>query len=139
MKKDTINRILICTIAFLVVVICILLALIASRPKYINTNEVEKSNSVQEIPAIESNTLADWEISSQTGDIPADTPQVIYGKTSTKVNLRERDNADSRVLKTVEAGYEFEIIEVQNNGWTKIKDGDTEAYISSLYVIILKE
>lgn len=138
MSKSSINKILTGIIIFLVVGICVLLILIASRPKYINTDE--KANTVvEEISAIVASQPVTSESTSNESNPIVEEPKTILGKTSTKVNIRELDSSDSRVLETVEAGYEFEIIEVLENGWTKIKYKDSVAYISSLYVIILKQ
>ena len=137
MKKRTINRILLGMIAFFLVAICVLIVQIVSRPRYLNIEETENTmiteataeNNVQTASALEA---------SATSETATSQNQVQRGKTSTKVNIRELDNADSRVLETVEAGYEFEILQIQDNGWTKIKYQDTEAYISSLYVILIQ-
>lgn len=138
MSKSSINKILTGIITFLVVGICVLLILIASRPKYINTDE--KANTVvEEISAIVASQPVTSENTSNESNPIVEEPKTTLGKTSTKVNIRELDSSDSRVLETVEAGYEFEIIEVLENGWTKIKYKDSVAYISSLYVIILKQ
>lgn len=138
MRKSTINKILIGIIIFLVVGICVLLILIASRPKYINIDEKENTN-VEEVSAIVASQSPTNESPSNDSTVVEDMQKPVFGKTSTKVNLRETDSSDARVLETVEAGYEFEIIEVLENGWTKIKYKDSAAYISSLYVIILKQ
>ena len=40
------------------------------------------------------------------------------------------------VLDTVDEGTTFEIVEILDNGWTHILYDNTDAYISSAYVII---
>mgnify|MGYP000396011713 FL=1 len=62
----------------------------------------------------------------------------LRGKTSTKVNIRDAASDQAKVLTTVEEGYEFDIIEIQDNGWTKLKYEDQDAYISSSYVIVIQ-
>ena len=59
-------------------------------------------------------------------------------ETSTKVNIRDAASDQAKVLTTVEEGYEFDIIEIQDNGWTKLKYEDQDAYISSSYVIVIQ-
>ena len=57
---------------------------------------------------------------------------------TTKVNIRDAASDQAKVLTTVEEGYEFDIIEIQDNGWTKLKYEDQDAYISSSYVIVIQ-
>lgn len=135
MKKKTINKILLGVIAFLVLAICILSAEIVRRPRYINISEPE--TTVIEEAALDASTTTDVE-ESATVSSTTETVTALRGKTSTKVNIRDAANADAKVLATVEAGYEFDIIEIQDNGWTKLKYEDQDAYISSSYVIVIQ-
>ncbi len=133
MKKKTINKILLGVIAFLVFAICILNVEIARRPRYINISEPE--TTVIEEAALDTSTDSE---ESATVTSTQETVTALRGKTSTKVNIRDAANADAKVLTTVEAGYEFDIVEIQDNGWTKIKCEDQDAYISSSYVIVIQ-
>lgn len=133
MKKKTINKILLGVIAFLVFAICILSVEIARRPRYINISEPE--TTVIEEAALDTSTDSE---ESATVTSTQETVTALRGKTSTKVNIRDAANADAKVLTTVEAGYEFDIVEIQDNGWTKIKYEDQDAYISSSYVIVIQ-
>ena len=63
----------------------------------------------------------------------------MHGKTSTRVNIRDAASENAKVLSTVDEGTTFEIIEIQDNGWTKILYEGSEAYISSSFVIITNE
>ena len=45
----------------------------------------------------------------------------------------------AKVLTTVDEGTTFDILEILDNGWTKILYEGSEAYISSSYVIIMNE
>lgn len=134
MKKKTINKILLGVIAFLVLAICILSVEIVRRPRYINISEPE--TTVIEEAALDASTTDVEE--SATVSSTTETVTALRGKTSTKVNIRDAANADAKVLATVEAGYEFDIIEIQDNGWTKLKYEDQDAYISSSYVIVIQ-
>lgn len=134
MKKKTINKILLGVIAFLVLAICILSVEIVRRPRYINISEPE--TTVIEEAALDASTTGVEE--SATVSSTTETVTALRGKTSTKVNIRDAANADAKVLATVEAGYEFDIIEIQDNGWTKLKYEDQDAYISSSYVIVIQ-
>ena len=119
--------------------ICFLIICIATRPRYISPTEPETA-VIAEVPA-------DTNITSQNNtmlDIPEVTiveetpiPQTKQGKTSSKVNIRDAANPEARVLETVEESYTFEILEILDNGWTKILYNENEAYISSSYVIII--
>lgn len=133
MKKKTINKILLGVIAFLVFAICILNVEIARRPRYINISEPE--TTVIEEATLDTSTDSE---ESATVTSTQETVTALRGKTSTKVNIRDAANADAKVLTTVEAGYEFDIVEIQDNGWTKIKYEDQDAYISSSYVIVIQ-
>ncbi len=134
MKKKTINKILFGIIAFLVLAICILSVEIVRRPRYINISEPE-TTVIEEASLDASSTYAE---ESATVFSTTEAVTALRGKTSTKVNIRDAANADAKVLATVEAGYEFDIIEIQDNGWTKLKYEDQDAYISSSYVIVIQ-
>lgn len=145
MKKSTINTILIAIIAIMSVSICFLIFCIMTRPRYTIVNEPETAM------IIESANLSD-EIQARTAsqDFPAGgTPEttspeetasnIMHGKTSARVNIRNAASEDAKVLDTVDAGTTFDIIEILDNGWTKILYQDSEAYISSNFVIVLND
>lgn len=140
MKKTTINRILIGVITLMIFSICILIVCIATRPRYITTNEVE-TTVITEIPASadEPNNLSAASDNQSAAEAEeADSGSAaLQGKTSTRVNIRNAPTEDGKVLDTVEEGTTFEIVEIQDNGWTKIIYDEQEAYISSSYVIII--
>lgn len=134
MKKSTINKLLLGVIAFLVVAICILTVQIVTRPRYLNTSEPETAIIAE--ASTDSDTTGD-----EKEDIEETTSsevKMLRGKTSTKVNIRDAASEDAKVLETVEEGTEFDIIEIQDNGWTQIKYEDGVAYISSSYIIIIE-
>ena len=119
MKNRTINRILQGVIVILIIAICILSVQIIRRPHYINITEAE-TTVIEE--AVASTTSVDTEIDTEdalsTAELPSST---LRGKTSTKVNIRDAASDQAKVLATVEEGYEFDIVEIQDNGWTKLK------------------
>ena len=131
MKNRTINRILQGVIVLLIIAICFLSVQIIRRPHYINISENEATAPI---------TSAD--IEDTVGDSLSAAEQqptsALRGKTSTKVNIRDAASDQAKVLTTVEEGYEFDIIEIQDNGWTKLKYEDQDAYISSSYVIVIQ-
>lgn len=53
--------------------------------------------------------------------------------TGEKVNLRAEANTDSEVIKELEMGSTVKVLEVNEN-WLKVKKGEDEGYIRSLYV-----
>lgn len=142
MKNRTVNRILQGVIVLLIIAICFLSVQIIRRPHYINISENEAAVIEEAVieEAVAPTTSAD--IADTVGDsLSAAEPQptsALRGKTSAKVNIRDAASDQAKVLTTVEEGYEFDIIEIQDNGWTKLKYEDQDAYISSSYVIVIQ-
>lgn len=144
MKKSTINTILISVIALMSVSICFLIFCIATRPRYVIVSEPQTETAV----ITEMSGIAE-DLQSETASAPVDVVDSaiddtiqsddMQGKTSTRVNIRNAASADAKVLDTVEGGTTFKILEIQDNGWTKIQYEETEAYISSDYVIRITE
>lgn len=142
MKKKTINMILIAVIVLMSVSICFLIFCIATRPRYVTVTEPE-SVVITEAEAVAEEAAAPDAISADSGaDESATEPvpdETMHGKTSTRVNIRNAASVDAKVLDTVDGGTTFDILEIQDNGWTKILYNDEEAYISSDYVIVVTE
>ena len=144
MKKSTINTILISVIALMSVSICFLIFCIATRPRYVIVSEpqtetaviTEMSGIAEDLQSETASAPVDVVDSAIDDTIPSDDMQ---GKTSTRVNIRNAASSDAKVLDTVEGGTTFKILEIQDNGWTKIQYEETEAYISSDYVIRITE
>lgn len=134
MKKSTINKLLLGVIAFLVVAICILTVQIVTRPRYLNTSEPETAVIAEASADSDTAAVENEDIEEETSS----EAKMLRGKTSTKVNIRDAASEDAKVLETVEEGTEFDIIEIQDNGWTQIKYEDGVAYISSSYIIIIE-
>lgn len=123
--------------------ICFLLFCILTRPRYVIVNEPETAATITEVsdlaeePQQTENPVA--------GSVPETTPVAeqpqgtMHGKTSTRVNIRDAASENAKVLSTVDEGTTFDIIEIQDNGWTKILYDGSEAYISSSFVIITNE
>ncbi|MBQ6788079.1 MAG: SH3 domain-containing protein [Lachnospiraceae bacterium] len=135
MKKRTINIILMSIIGLLIVAICVLIVQILNRPRYTASTEPQ-TTVITEIPHSEavSNMQESQPVKPEVNEL--EQSSISRGKTSTKVNIRELPSEDARVLETVEAGTEFDIIEILDSGWTMIQyQEDMEAYISSSYVI----
>jgi len=53
--------------------------------------------------------------------------------TGEKVNFRKEANTDSDIIEELEVGSSVEVLEVNEN-WMKVKKGEDEGYIRSLYV-----
>lgn len=141
MKKNTINTILLSIIAILSISICFLIFCIATRPRYVIVNEPETAMIV-EADNLSEDLIQPETISAMNDTIPVETETAVgtmHGKTSTRVNIRDAASQDARVLHTVNEGTTFDILEILNNGWTKIFYEGVEAYISSDYVIITTE
>lgn len=140
MKKTTINTILLSIIAIMSVSICFLIFCIVTRPRYVIVNEPETAKIIEADNLSEDAVLPET-ISAMNDTLPVETETstTMHGKTSTRVNIRDAASQDARVLNTVDEGTTFDILEILNNGWTKILYEGSEAYISSDYVIIITE
>lgn len=141
MKKTTINKILLSIIAIMSISICFLIFCIVTRPRYVIVNEPETAK-IMEADNLSEDTVLPETISAMSDMLPAETEipaTTMHGKTSTRVNIRDAASQDARVLNTVDEGTTFDILEILNNGWTKILYEGSEAYISSDYVIITTE
>ena len=138
MKKSTINAILISIIAIMSVSICFLIFCIMTRPRYVIVDEPEAAIITEASNLMEDPQQAEPAAANET---PVEEPSanVLHGKTSTRVNIRDAATEDAKVLTTVDEGTTFDIIEIQDNGWTKILYEGSEAYISSRYVILVSE
>ena len=140
MKQTLLNKILTGVICVLSLSICVLIVCIATRPRYVDTTEPETA-IITEVPALNTTSISQNE-QTATVDTPPTTidsePSIVYGKTSTRVNIRDAASEDARVVETVEEGTTFTILEIQDNGWTKILYNDVESYINSSFVIIVK-
>lgn len=137
MKKSTINAILIAIITIMSVSICFLIFCIMTRPRYVIVNETEPAMITEDSFLAEDTQLPESPAAT-SDEIPVDEEPAatMHGKTSTRVNIREQATEDARVLATVDEGTTFDILEIQDNGWSKILYEGTEAYISSKYVIL---
>lgn len=127
--------------------ICFLIFCIATRPRYVIVNEpetaiiVESDNLSETVQASSTppDTASVKAASSEESASATGSQAARHGKTSTRVNIRDAASEDAKVLDTVEEGTTFDILEVMDNGWTKILYQDTEAYISSSFVIVLND
>lgn len=147
MKKTTINSILMGIIVVLCISICFLIFCIAKRPRYIETSEpasaviaeIPESPSTISSPSADDNNVIELPDANSSAAESSPSTAPMQGKTSTRVNIRDRASEDAKVLATVEEGTTFEIVEVLDNGWTHIFYDGADAYISSAYVIIINE
>lgn len=139
MKKSTINAILIAIITIMSVSICFLIFCIMTRPRYVIIDETEPVMITEASSLLAEDIQELNDLTAFNDQIPVDeesTASTMHGKTSTRVNIRDAASENARVLATVDEGTAFDIIEIQDNGWTKILYENTEAYISSKYVIL---
>ncbi|MDE6910485.1 MAG: SH3 domain-containing protein [Lachnospiraceae bacterium] len=144
MKKTTINTILISIITVMSVSICFLIFCIITRPRYAIVEESETATIVESVslsdePQTQSAAAAASVAAEPVPDVVEETPTTKRGKTSTRVNIRDAASEDAKVLETVDEGTTFDILEIMDNGWTKILYQDYEAYISSNFVIVLND
>lgn len=142
MKKTTINAILISIIAIMSVSICFLIFCIVTRPRYVIVNEPEAAMITEAANLSEDTLQPESDITDNIPEPPIEeqTPaSTMHGKTSTRVNIRDAATENAKVLGTVDEGTTFDILEILDNGWSRILYEGSEAYISSKYVIITNE
>ncbi|MDE5698750.1 MAG: SH3 domain-containing protein [Lachnospiraceae bacterium] len=143
MKKTTINAILIAIITIMSVSICFLIFCIMTRPRYVIINEPETAAMITEVSDLSEEPQQQSTPPASNNDIETPVPEppagTMHGKTSTRVNIRDAASENAKVLSTVDEGTTFDIIEILDNGWTKILYEGSEAYISSNFVIITNE
>lgn len=138
MNKKTINNLLYATMGVLFIGICVLIFKISTRPHYVFAPETIETAIIPEIESTEvAQTYLELPTEEQNNEQPEEEVTALRGKASSMVNIRELPSTDSRVLETVEKDYPFEILEILNDGWTKIQYGDSEAYVSSQFVILV--
>ena len=118
--------------------ICNAIFCIVTRPRYVIVNEPETAVITEVVNIMETQPAETASLVSEA-EPPKEHTDTKHGKTSTRVNIRDAASADAKVLDTVEEGTTFDIIEIQDNGWTKILYDGSEAYISSDFVIITNE
>ena len=103
------------------------------------TATIVESVSLSDEPQTQSAAAAASVAAEPVPDVVEETPTTKRGKTSTRVNIRDAASEDAKVLETVDEGTTFDILEIMDNGWTKILYQDYEAYISSNFVIVLND
>lgn len=133
MKNRTINKLLYLTICTLSILIVFMIFKITTRPRYVSSDTTETLAIAE---ADTTSPVAEEEVSTEESS--SDTT-LQRGKTASRVNIRELASTDARVLDTVEKDYFFDILEILDTGWTKIVYGDSFAYISSDFVILVQE
>lgn len=70
-------------------------------------------------------------------DIPLEN-QTLYATALTSVNVRKSASAESDRLGEVSQGQKLEVVEVLQNGWTKVIYEGEEAYIKSEYLSLIQ-
>lgn len=128
-KRKLADKILLCTIAGLLMAIGILCSLIAREASPIQYELVNDDLSQQTQEDFWASEEAEEETLATTVEEKAK-----MAVTVTKVNIRSIDSEDGMVLDTVEADNSYPFIEISSNGWTKIEYDGQEAYINSAYV-----
>ena len=67
-------------------------------------------------------------------EMPAVQAKTEFVMTTDRVNIRSGPGTDNEKLATVSAGEKFECTGKTDDGWTKVRYGDSEGYIKSEYV-----
>lgn len=127
MSNQVLNRILISAIAVLSVLVVTLTTLIIKEGKPIEYDKVYKAQEESE-----EDEVVQPVNEPQTQEEAVEEKKMVM--VTTRVNIRDRDSEDGRVLDTVEEGAVYPFVEVLGSGWTHILYDEQDAYISSKYV-----
>ncbi|MCQ2521357.1 MAG: SH3 domain-containing protein [Lachnospiraceae bacterium] len=135
MSKKTINSILTGFIIVLVVAIVILTIKIAVRKP---VTEVEEGTAVQtaiseNIAAAESAAVSENEVEEEEEVLPA--VLVVFPDTTSNINVRSGPGVDYERVGAAYANTSYEVVQVLENGWTKVIYEGYEAYMSSELLI----
>lgn len=123
-KSSTLNKIMMTAIAALLVICVVLCIKIRNRPRIAMIEDAAAALGIEQTEEIEQ------EIMTQENQ-EAEVPKKQIAVTTSRVNVRNIDSEDGKVLTTVEAGAEFDFVEVLGSGWTKVIYEGQEAYIIS--------
>lgn len=126
MKKSTLNAIMYGVIIVLVIAISVVIIKIQTRPEEV----------IAELPTEE---LSETE--SIVEEISEEEPEIIVEERvrmiEDNVNVRSGPGTDYERLGSAYSGYDFELIEQRDDGWTQIIYDNREAYVYSEYVEII--
>lgn len=126
MKKSTLNAIMYGVIIVLVIAISVVIIKIQTRPEEV---------------IVESPTEEFSEIESVAEEISEEEPELIVEERvrmiDDNVNVRSGPGTDYERLGSAYSGYDFELIEQREDGWTQIIYDNREAYVYSEYVEII--
>lgn len=126
MKKSTLNAIMYGVIIVLVIAISVVIIKIQTRPEEV----------IAELPTEE---LSETE--SVVEEISEEEPEIVVEERvrmiEDNVNVRSGPGTDYERLGSAYSGYDFELIEQRDDGWTQIIYDNREAYVYSEYVEII--
>lgn len=126
MKKSTLNAIMYGVIIVLVIAISVVIIKIQTRPEEV----------IAELPTEELS-----EMESVVEEISEEEPEIVVEERvrmiEDNVNVRSGPGTDYERLGSAYSGYDFELIEQRDDGWTQIIYDNREAYVYSEYVEII--
>ena len=126
MKKSTLNAIMYGVIIVLVIAISVVIIKIQTRPEEV----------IAELPTEELS-----EMESVVEEISEEEPEIVVEERvrmiEENVNVRSGPGTDYERLGSAYSGYDFELIEQRDDGWTRIIYDNREAYVYSEYVEII--
>lgn len=126
MKKSTLNAIMYGVIIVLVIAISVVIIKIQTRPEEV----------IVEVP-----TEEPTEIESISEENSEEEPELVVvdrvRMIDDNVNVRSGPGTDYERLGSAYSGYDFELIEQRDDGWTQIIYDNREAYVYSEYVEII--
>ncbi len=135
MSKNTLTAILMGFVICLGIVVIVLSIKLSIRPKAEPEPDLgapDNNVMVEDTSPTETPTPENTPEATQTPVVETVTVKMV--RTTAAVNVRADSSTNGTKLGTVEIGTEFAVIEVLDNGWTKIDYQGSEAYIKSDYL-----
>lgn len=131
MKKQTISALL--TALMICLTIAIVVVIVRIQMRGMRTVEPADSDNyiVQEVTGSQNSVSDNQEEEEPSAAV---TVLVAVPNATSSVNVRSGPGTEYNRLGSAYSNNEYEVIEILDNGWTKLLYSDQEAYINSEYV-----
>ncbi|MDE6713206.1 MAG: SH3 domain-containing protein [Lachnospiraceae bacterium] len=130
MKKQTISALLTALMICLTIAIVVVIVRIQMRGSRIEETVDSDSYMIQEVSGSQ-NSVSD---NQEEEPSVAVTVLVAVPNANSSVNVRSGPGTEYNRLGSAYSNNEYEVLEILDNGWTKLLYSDQEAYINSEYV-----
>lgn len=131
MKKQTISALLTALMICLTIAIVVVIVRIQMRGERIIEPADSDSFVVQEVTGSQ-NSVSDNQEEEEPSDVV--TVLVAVPNATSSVNVRSGPGTEYNRLGSAYSNNEYEVLEILDNGWTKLLYSDQEAYINSEFV-----